>query len=332
MNNLVGPCQASFLKNRQASDNGIIVQELISYFRRMKDKKENMVMKIDLEKGFDKIEWSFVKYTLHSFNFPPKIISIIMSCISTIGITILVNGSRTEFFEPSRGIRQDDPLSPYIFILCMECLSNTINNSIKMKYWKPVKIVRKGPALSHLFFVDDLVLISKAELNSCKNIENTLQIFCDQSVQTINQAKSKIMFSNNCSKDVIQKDVIQTITRVMGFNQSSSFGKYLGFPITQVKITHQDFQFILDNLQSKMDGWKTNFLNITGRTTLAKACLNSIQTYIMQLHKLPISITKKIDKIQRNFIWGTTDTKRKLHMLNWNVITENKDIGGLGIQ
>jgi len=94
-------------------------------------------MKIDLKKVFDKIEWSYVRNTLQSFGFPPMITGVIMSCISTSKVAILVNGIRTEFFEPSRGIRQGDPMSTYIFILCMEKLSHNINMAIPKKCWKP---------------------------------------------------------------------------------------------------------------------------------------------------------------------------------------------------
>lgn len=81
-----------------------------------------------------------------------------------------------------------------------------------------------------------------------------------------------------------------------------------------------------------MAGWKTKFLNLAGRTTLAKAVLNSIHTHVMQLHKLPSTVTNRIDKIQRNFIWGTTNVKRKLHLISWDVVTEEKEAGGLGLQ
>lgn len=102
----------------------------------------------------------------------------------------------------------------------------------------------------------------------------------------------------------------------MGFQQSTQFGKYLGFPIIQGKVSNQEYQFILYNLQSKMAGWKTRFLNIVGKTMLAKSCLNSIPTHITQFHILPASKTNKIDKIKRKFIWWTIDSKRKLHMIS----------------
>jgi len=128
----------------------------------MKGKKANLILKIDLEKASDKIEWSFIRETLIYFRFPRNIINLIMSCVTTSKISILINGNKTEYFEPSRGIRQGDPLSPYLFILCMEILSRKIDQEVQLKNWSPIKISHKGPLISHLFFANDLVLMSRA--------------------------------------------------------------------------------------------------------------------------------------------------------------------------
>lgn len=105
LNNIISPTQLRFLTNRRASDNAIIVQEYITYFSKMKGKKSNMILKINLEKAFDRIEWSFVRQALHFFNFPPNLIKLIMSCISTSSISIFINGGKTEYFKPTREIR-----------------------------------------------------------------------------------------------------------------------------------------------------------------------------------------------------------------------------------
>lgn len=89
-----------------------------------------MILKIDLEKAFDKLEWSFIKDTLLFFGFPDHLSKLIMSCVTTSSIYVLVNGTKTNFFKPSRGIRQGDPMSPYLFILCMERISRGIDSEV----------------------------------------------------------------------------------------------------------------------------------------------------------------------------------------------------------
>lgn len=119
-----------------------------------------MILKIDLEKTFDRIEWSYIRSTLDFFNFPHKMTQLIMSCVSFSSISILVNGKKTSFFNPSKRIRQEDPMSLYLFILCMERLSRNIGDAVKSKAFTPISITTGGPKISHLFFTDDVTLFS----------------------------------------------------------------------------------------------------------------------------------------------------------------------------
>ena len=85
-----------------------------------------MVVKIDLDKAYDRLEWSFIKMVLEHFGFPENMIRLILSCVSSTTTALLFNGSKLESFHPSRGIRQGDPISPYLFLLCMEFLGAQI--------------------------------------------------------------------------------------------------------------------------------------------------------------------------------------------------------------
>ena len=158
LDQLISPCQAAFVPGRRGVDNAIVVQEIIHTMGRAKGKGGYMALKIDLEKAYDKLEWSFIRDTLLLYKFPSHLVSLIMSCVSSSTISVLFNGGALEFFQPTRGIRQGDSLSPYLFILCMEVLGALIVEKCEEQLWHPMSASRGGVAFSHLFFADDLVL------------------------------------------------------------------------------------------------------------------------------------------------------------------------------
>ncbi|GLT46105.1 hypothetical protein SLA2020_198880 [Shorea laevis] len=160
-----------------------------------------MAIKIDLNKAFDSLEWDFIKNCLTHFDFPPLWIKMIMTCICTTSTTISINGSLSDEFYPSRGIRQGDPISPYIFILCMEYLSFLIEQKCNLGEWKPLKASRNGPFFSHILFADDVLLFGKAKISTTLAMKEVLDNFCSCSGQSINTQNPKILFSPNVTED-----------------------------------------------------------------------------------------------------------------------------------
>ena len=152
LDNIISPYQIAFISRRRGTDNIVIAQELIHSMGRAKERTGYMAIKIDLEKAYDKIEWAFIREMLIEFNFPDNIVYLIMSCVSSVSTSLLFNEGCLESFLPSRGIRQGDPLSPYLFILSMEYLGYLIEEKCEAKLWSPIKASRSGPAFS-LFFL-----------------------------------------------------------------------------------------------------------------------------------------------------------------------------------
>ena len=110
------------MPGRKSVDNAIIVQEIIHSLSKKRGKVGYIALKIDLEKAYDKLEWSFIRDMMIRANFPKDLVDIIISCVSTVSTEILFNREALEPIYPLRGIRQGDPLSPYLFILRMEFL------------------------------------------------------------------------------------------------------------------------------------------------------------------------------------------------------------------
>ncbi|GLT57157.1 hypothetical protein SLA2020_301450 [Shorea laevis] len=327
LDSIISPCQASFVPGRRGSDNILILQELVYSFNRKSGRKGGMIIKIDLEKAYDRLEWSFIRETLIFFQLPSSLISLIMSCISSSSVSILVNGKATDMFLPSRGIRQGDPLSPYLFILCMEYLSLRFTEGTNSGLWKGCKAGRRGPILSHLFFADDLIFVGEASQQNCMFFSSIMQDFCMRSGLMINHEKSKVLFSEN-----VHTQTRDTLCSLFGFPQTSSLGKYLGVPITAKRLKQADCNFILDKVRSKLAGWKTKFFTMAGRTTLIKSVLATVPNYYMQSQMLPISTLNSLDKISRDFLWGSTENQHKLHLVSWEKVTQPKTYGGLGIK
>ena len=126
LDKIISPVQAAFVPGRKGLDNIIIAQELIHSIDKKKCRFWFMAVKIDLAKAYDRLEWSFILKVLLAFRFPQSLIVLIMSCISSTSMSILFNGGKLDTFKPSRGIRQGDPLSPYLFIICIEYLGQLI--------------------------------------------------------------------------------------------------------------------------------------------------------------------------------------------------------------
>lgn len=158
---LIGAEQTIFISARNITNNKIVAQKVVHNLRKKKGDKY-VAIKIDLQKAYDKLHWEFIKDTLKQAKFLLPFINLIMAYISFVSMQILYNGNPMDTFWPSRGNRQGDPISPYLFVLCIEKLAHSINDRVESKEWHPLKINRYGPSISHLFFVGDLILFPRA--------------------------------------------------------------------------------------------------------------------------------------------------------------------------
>nr|XP_023914532.1 uncharacterized protein LOC112026083 [Quercus suber] len=315
------------MAGRRSVDNAIVVQEIIHTISSKKGRLGYMAIKVDLEKAYDKIELSFIREVLINANLPQNVISLIMSCVSLVSTSILFNGGNMEPILPSRGIWQGDPFLPYLFILCMEALGYFIKEKCKNKGWIPIKSSNNGVAFSHLFFANDLVLFVKVDHVNCSTIWDVLDDFCARSKQSISESKSRVFFSPNV--DVATRE---SLCDILGFRSTPNLGKYPGFPIKYRRTTNEDLNFVLERVKQKLAGWKANLLSLAGRVVLIQASTSTIPTYIMQCTALPKKLLDNIDRVNRNFLWGSTDDAKKVHRVGWHKVTKPKEEGGLGIQ
>ena len=223
-------------------------------------------------------------------------------------------------FKPTHGLRQGDPLSPYLFILCMEKLSIAINNAVLQGNWEPIRMSSTSPHISHILFSDDVLLFTKAKNSQFRFIKDLFDRFNQASGLKINLSKSRGVYSSGIPHQKIAK-----------LTSTAALDKYLGFLILKGRPKRSDFYFIIEKMQTGMASWKNRLLNKPGRLALASSVLSSIPAYYMQINWLPQSICDNIDHATYNFIWRGPNDKG-IHLVGWNKIARPKHLGGLDIR
>nr|POE52758.1 putative ribonuclease h protein [Quercus suber] len=208
----------------------------------------------------------------------------------------------------------------------MEFLSSLINKKCDESVWGKVKASRNGPSFSHIFFADDLLLFAKATQENCEAISEVLEEFCSATGQKISCEKSKVFFS-----PTVTMEDRANLTHQLGISETSNLGNYLGFPLRHKGKNRNEFQFVIDRVQAKLSGWESNCLSPAGRLVLLKAAVTPIVEYYMQCCKLPARVSERIDKLTRDFLWGSNDERRRIHLVGWDKVTKPTCFGGLGL-
>lgn len=323
---LIGPLQSSFIPGRSTNDNVILAQEVIHFMHHSKSQSGFIAYKLDLEKAYDRVS-DFLEETMRIFNFPEITINLIIWCVKAANLSILWNGEKLESFKRSRGLCQGDPLSSYLFVLCMERLALSIQQKLDSGLWHPIQVSRGGPKITHIFFADDVMLFCRANTSQINLAMDTVNNFCEASGLKVSIHKSKGMYSLGLTKQ--RKSHLANISPIKFV---SNLGSYLGFPLIQGKASKKHYEFVVEKIQRRMTSWKGKLLNKTGKICLAKSVTSSIPIYPMQIRLLPKNICTKIDSLTRGFIWGKNDDNKGWSLVNWETVTAPQKYGGLGIR
>lgn len=162
---------------------------------------------------------------MDQIGFPPLWRNWISSCVSSAAASVLLNGSPLVPFKLERGLRQGDPLSPFLFVLAAEVLNLMIKKATSLNKWSGIPICKSGPILTHLQFADDTIIFSLPDLEALGNIQKTLILFQLTSGLQINFHKSEIL-GVNTSQSWIKEAARRLYSRVGNFPI-----KYPGLPI-----------------------------------------------------------------------------------------------------
>ncbi|XP_056848971.1 uncharacterized protein LOC130499090 [Raphanus sativus] len=223
---LISETQSAFVPGRLISDNILIAQEMFHGLRTNKScQGKIMAIKTDMSKAYDRVEWNFIEALLSKMGFAAHWIQLMMGCISTVQYKVLLNGQPKGHIIPQRGLRQGDPLSPYLFHMCTEALVANIKKAERGKLLTGIKVARACPPISHLLFADDSLFFCRAQKEECQTILRILKEYEAVSGQQINFEKSSIQFGHK-----IEESMKQDLRDVLGIQNLGGMGSYLGIP------------------------------------------------------------------------------------------------------
>ncbi|KAM0029767.1 putative RNA-directed DNA polymerase [Helianthus debilis subsp. tardiflorus] len=319
---LVSKEQSGFLAGRSILDGVIILNEIIPWLKR--NKKEGMVLKVDIEKAYDSLSWEFLNSILCQMNFPVKWRNWVMSIVTSVRASVLVNGSPTQEFPCSRGLRQGDPLSPFLFVLAMEALTGIMKQACNIGIFKGLGLSPNGVPISHFLYADDVIFVGEWSFNNLINLKRLLRCFYLSSGLKVNLKKSSLYGVG------LEDNQVQLMANMMGCTRGAFPFKYLGLQVGANMNLIKNWDLVVEIFQKRLSLWKANTLTFGGRITLVCSVLNALPTYYFSLYKAPLGVIKKLEKIRREFLWGSNDEKEKMKWVAWRNMMTPKDLGGMG--
>ncbi|KAL9999607.1 putative RNA-directed DNA polymerase [Helianthus debilis subsp. tardiflorus] len=286
MNNLVSEHQSAFLSRRYILDGPLVTNEVIAWAK--KREKKIFLFKIDFDKAYDNVNWEFLQSVLSQMGFSPVWCDWIRGILMASRASVLVNGSPTFEFGCQKGIRQGDPLSPFLFIILMEAFSGMLKQACVLGAFHGIKLPNNGPLLSHLLYADDAMILGEWTSVNFINLKRILRIFYMCSGLKINLHKSVLY-------GVRVEDVEVNMQAVgMGCKPGAIPFSYLGIKVGANMNRVANWEPVVSKFKMRLK-WKTNSLSIAGRLTLIKSVLDSLPTYYFSLFKAPKKVINDLE-------------------------------------
>ncbi|KAJ0895798.1 putative RNA-directed DNA polymerase [Helianthus annuus] len=320
---LISEEQSAFLSDRSILDGPIILNEVVSWLK--KSKKRGMILKVDIEKAYDSLNWVFLRSIMGQMGFPSKWLDWVMETVTTAKASVLVNGSPTQEFVCHRGLRQGDPLSPFLFVMAMEALTRVVKKAVSTGLIHGIQCTSKGPMLSHFLYADDAIFLGEWSETNVRNINRIMRCFYLASGLKVNLNKSSLFGVGVGAKEV------SNMARILRCRTGLFPFKYLGLQVGANMNLVRNWKPVIDTFKSRLSVWKANTLSYGGRLTLVKSVLNALPTYYFSLFRAPVQVVKKLERLRRDFLWGSTPEHQRASWVAWNDIMAPKELGGAGL-
>jgi hypothetical protein len=261
--------QSAFVPGRLITDNALVAFECFHYIQQEKDPEKSFcAYKLDLSKAYDRVDWRFLGQTMIKMGFDRRWVKWIMTCVTTVKYQVKFNGAILDSFAPSRGLRQGDPLSPFLFLFVADGLSALLRRGMEQQSITPIRICPRAPGVSHLLFADDTLLFFKATVHEAEQVKEIVEEYGRATGQLINHSKCSTLFSRGCPA-TLQEEIRSTLQ----VEKPQFEAKYLGLPTVVGRSKDGAFKHITERSWGKVHGWKGQGLSMEGKETLIKSVL-----------------------------------------------------------
>lgn len=319
LDGIVDKSQSAFIKGRIISDNIHLAEQFLRQYER-KNISPRCLLKIDIRKAYDSVDWVFLDDVLRALHFPDKFCKWIMACVTSPAYSIALNGEVRGFFPGMQGLRQGDPLSPYLFVLCIEYLSRLFKARIdESEYNYHPKCGMHQ--ITHLAFADDLMVLARGDLLSVQKLAEILAEFGETSGLRANRLKSSLFLAGVRG---IEK---QEIEDVLSFATGSFPFRYLGIPLSASRLKGTDYAPLIDRITELIRSWTSQMLSYAGRLELLRSVVQGVCCYWLSIFSIPSSIIDRIEGLCRSFLWGS-----KIGRVSWRQVCLPREEGGLGLR
>jgi hypothetical protein len=283
---VISPTQTAFIPERNIMEGVVILDETIHEMHRKN--KSGVIFKIDFEKAYDKVKWSFVQQTLRMKGFSPKWCQWIVSFVQGGHVDIKVNDQIGNNFQTYKGLKQGDPLSPILFNIVADMLALLIKRAKDVGTINGVIPHLVDDGLSILQYADDTIIFLEHDLQQAKNLKLILSVFEKLSGLKINFHKSELFCFGQA------KDFYEQYSTIFGCKLGTFPVRYLGIPMHFRKVSYKDWKVIEQRIEKKLSSWKGKHMSVRGRLVLINSVLSSLAMFMISFFRFQKGFFKKL--------------------------------------
>ncbi|XP_013583277.1 PREDICTED: uncharacterized protein LOC106292212 [Brassica oleracea var. oleracea] len=320
---MISKAQSAFLPRRLLAENVCLSTDLVNGYNNQNLTSRGM-LKVDLRKAFDSVRWDFMLASLKALEIPQSYINLISQCLTTASFSVSVNGSTGGFFQSSRGITQGDPLSPYLFVLAMECFSRLLLSRYEagsIGYHPRTENLK----ISHLMFADDVMVFFDGSSNSLHEISECLDDFASWSGLHMNTTKTELF---TAGLDHSESQAIASYAFPIGKFPI----RYLGLPLMSRKLKISEYAPLMNKITKSFQAWSVKLMSFAGRLQLLRTVIFGLINFWVSAFMLPKGYIAAVETLCARFLWSGNIDKKGIAKIAWTTMCLPKQEGGLSIR